>query len=215
MAGYGRSSVSHVGRRQADLAAYYDQEAPARDQRDIDAARRARLEEFAALLRAERRTRLIEVGCGPGHDAVRFAAHGLRVVGADLSHAHAQLAARRIGTAVQASLFDLPFRAASFDAGWTMSTLVHVADDEFAAAMRSIVASLRPLSPLAIGLWGGSDFEGIAEFDTILPRRFFSLRTHERARSMLAEHGSVERFDTWSSEATTWQYQFAIVRTPE
>jgi len=115
---------------------------------------------------------------------------------------------------VQASLFDLPFRAACFDAGWTMSTLVHVADDEFAAAMRSIVATLAPGAPLAVGLWGGFDFEGIAEFDTLLPRRFFSLRTHERARSMLAEHGALERFDTWSRETSTWQYQFAIVRTP-
>ena len=166
------------------------------------------------MLRSERRNRLLELGCGPGHDAVRFTSHGVRVVGVDLSLAHARLTSGRTGSAVQASLFELPFRADAFDAGWTMSTLVHVADDEFGAALRSIVATLAPGAPLAVGLWGGLDFEGISEFDTILPRRFFSLRTHDRARVLLSEHGTLERFDTWFHSSTTWQYQYAVLRTP-
>jgi ubiquinone/menaquinone biosynthesis C-methylase UbiE len=42
----------------------------------------------------------------------------------------------------------------SFEAGWTMSTLLHIADEDLDAALAEVVRVLRPESPLAIGLWG-------------------------------------------------------------
>jgi SAM-dependent methyltransferase len=108
----------------------------------------------------------------------------------------------------------LPVRRATFAAGWTMSTLVHVPDRRLDDAVRSITAALRPGAPLAIGLWGGFDHEGWLPARDGLPSRFFSLRSHDRARAMLARHGTLDEFTTWPDDRSTWQYQLAILRTP-
>ncbi len=197
-----------------DLAAFYDQEAARRVTRAIDPARVEVREQFIAVLVAEGRRQVLEVGTGPGRDAAAFGEAGLSLRGLDLSFEHARLA-RGQGVAItQASLFHLPFRAESFEAAWTMSTLLHVPDARFHEAMREICRVLHPGALLAVGLWGGLDREGINHFDTIAPPRFFSLRSHDRARTMLEVHGGIERFQTWEHPdgPVDWEYQFAVVR---
>jgi hypothetical protein len=94
-----------------------------------------------------------------------------------------------------------------------MSTLVHVPDSRFEDAMNEITSVLQDGAPLAIGLWGGFDEELISTVQDIQPQRFFSLRSHDRAREMLAKHATVEHFETWDyGDASHWEYQFAIVR---
>lgn len=198
---------------EADLAAYYDQDAERRAAREIDPERVRRRELFASLLETERRSRLLEVGTGPGRDAAAFLARGLSVSGVDLSAEHVALS-RAVGVDAQvASVHELPFADDSFDAGRTMSTLLHVPDTRFDAAMLELRRVLVPGSPLAVGLWGGSDSEGPKLDDTIDPPRFFSFRSHERLREMLGRHGVVERFDTWRERGPLqWTYQWCLVR---
>jgi hypothetical protein len=93
-----------------------------------------------------------------------------------------------------------------------MSTLVHVPDSDFDRAMTELVRVLRPGAPLAIGLWGGFDNEGFNDFDRIDPPRFFSHRSHERARRMLARQGQIVQFDTWPDDRSSWEYQFVVLR---
>ena len=74
-------------------------------------------------------------------------------------------------------------------------------------------AGRRPWVPLAIGTWGGLDFEGIYPYGDLRPDRFFSLAAHDRWREMLARHGDVEIFETYSRDHDDgWEYQFAVVR---
>jgi ubiquinone/menaquinone biosynthesis C-methylase UbiE len=116
--------------------------------------------------------------------------------------------------AVRASVLDLPFGDHSFDGAWTMSTLLHVPDLEFDAAIHEIVRVLEPGSPVGIGLWGGVDWEGTADFDTISPPRFFSIRSDERLRTMLRPHGDIERFVTHDfGDEHSWHYQWLVLRT--
>ncbi len=197
---------------EADLRAFYDQEAALRAVRDVDPVRVGCRDAFTQQLLDEGRTSIVEIGTGPGRDLTAFRDSGLTTSGIDLSPEHVRLARAAGLDVIEASLFELPFDDALFDAGWTMSTLLHVPDERFHAAMTSITRVLRAGAPLAVGLWGGFDREGISDFDTIKPPRFFSLRAHDRARSMLAEHGSVERFDTWTHGNGQWEYQFAVLR---
>ena len=196
---------------EADLARFYDQDAEDRAVRERDPRRVECQESFARLLLAERRRSILEVGTGPGRDAQAFMAHGLKVSGVDLSAEHVRLCAAAGVEACLASVHHLPFPDDTFDAGWTMSTLIHVPDAEFDAAMREVRRVLTAGSPLAVGLWGGSDSEGIRVEDDIHPRRFFSKRSNERVQTMLAEHGSLEQFDTWSPGGQG-TYQFAVLR---
>ena len=71
-----------------------------------------------------------------------------------------------------------------------------------------------PGGQLAIGTWGGRDWEGVSDRDSIAPPRFFSLRSHERWRRRLSGRGSIEREATWQPDpASTWEYQFAVIRS--
>jgi SAM-dependent methyltransferase len=200
--------------REHDLAVYYDSEVHERAGRELPAERVARRGEFAALLAAEGRRSVLEVGAGPGRDGSAFAAAGLAYTGVDLAPASVAVC-RGIGLDVHvASVLDLPFPDAAFDAGWTMSTLLHVADVDLDAALAEIVRVLRPGAPLAVGLWGGGEIgEGPHGDDGHGPARFFSFRGDERVRDALGRHGAVERWTTWPGSRSL-HYQFALVRTP-
>jgi SAM-dependent methyltransferase len=194
------------------LAEYYDREGGARAAMPLGEHRVEQRRAFVELLHHERRQRLIDVGSGPGRDAVVFAANGFTTTAVDRSFGHARLAASAGLVAVQASLLALPFPAGTFEAGWSMSTLVHVPDDRWDVALGSITSVLTPGAPLAVGLWGGLDDERWHPPRDGLPSRFFSLRSHDRARAMLRRHGELESFATWPDGRGEWEYQFAVLR---
>jgi SAM-dependent methyltransferase len=199
--------------READLAAYYDQDAASRAARAIDPRRIERRERFAGELIAQHRLHLLEIGTGPGHDAAAFLSRGVAVSGVDLSAEHVRLCRAAGVDAHVASVQHLPFPDDSFDAAWTMSTLLHVPDADFDAALLEIRRVLTPGSPLAVGLWGGSDSEGLTVDDEIDPPRFFSFRSHDRVQEMLGRHGALEQFETWSpDDEGSWTYQWALLR---
>lgn len=197
----------------ADLIAYYDEEARRQTRVGHSPLRTQLRERFIELLRAETRTTVLDVGSGPGLDSVGFARRGVAVTGIDLAPANAARMADAGVTGVAGSLYDLPFRDAEFDALWTMSTFVHVPDDRFDDALGELLRVVRKGAPVGIGTWGGFDWEGTSDIDTIVPARFFSLARHDRMRSMLAGHATVESFDTWHPNPDNdWEYQFAVLR---
>lgn len=200
--------------REAELRAHYEVAAAGRATQPPDPRRVQERDGFLRLLGDEGRTQVLEVGCGAGHDVAAFRAAGCSVVAIDLAFQHALLAAAAGAQSVQASVLSLPFHGASFEAGWSMSTLLHLPDDEVEAALAAIAAALTPGALLAVGLWGGHDRELLGELDTIEPKRYFRLRTHDHVRSLLSMVGDVERFVTWPDTRSEWVYQFSVVRVP-
>jgi SAM-dependent methyltransferase len=201
--------------RESDLITYYTNEVEARVTRELPDFRVDRRTTYANRLEREGRRSVVEIGCGPGRDGEAFAAAGLNYTGVDLAPASVE-ACRRVGLdAHVGSALDLPFDDATFDAGWTMSTLLHVSDEDLDSALAEIVRVLKPRAPLAIGLWGdvaggerewhdGTDFG---------PPRFFSIRTDEAVQHALGRHGTIEEWLTWQSDGPM-HYQWAILRTP-
>ncbi|WP_129668045.1 class I SAM-dependent methyltransferase [Phytoactinopolyspora endophytica] len=140
-----------------DLVTYYDSKATSRAQRELSPERRAWRADYIQRLVRERRTTILEIGTGPGRDGEAFASVGLRYRGVDLSSGQAA-EARSIGLDVQvASALDLPFERDSFDAAWTMSTLMHLHTDGLPRALDEITRVVRPASPVAIGVWGADE----------------------------------------------------------
>ncbi len=178
----------------ADLIAYYEAEALSRRRTGVGEYRQGLRDTFAELVRAEGRRHMIDVGAGPGRDTAAWRSDGVDMVGVDLTHENVRLMREQDLNAVTGSLYHLPFRSGSFDSLWTMSTFVHVPHERFDEAITEMIRVLTPGAPLAIGTWGGVDFEGIAPFGDLRPHRFFSLATHDRWREMLARHGDVETF---------------------
>jgi SAM-dependent methyltransferase len=210
------AGVTDTGRmqREGDLVAYYDNEVHERAGRELPADRVARREAFIDVLQAEGRRSVLEVGSGPGRDGTALAQAGLDYTGVDLAPASVAVC-RALGLDARVgSVLDLPFADGSFDAGWTMSTLLHVADADLDAALAELVRVLRPAAPLAVGLWGGLDLgEGPRGEAAYGPARFFSFRTDEKVRAALGRHGDLERWETFET-ASELHYQFAVLRTP-
>ena len=69
---------------------------------------------------------------------------------------------------------------------------MHVPHDRFDETIGEMLRIVVPGAPLAIGTWGGRDFEGIVPFGDLRPHRFFSLASHDRWREMFARHGDVD-----------------------
>ena len=122
---------------------------PHRD--DAEAERAVRLIVGATGLTAG--WRVLDVGCGAGRHARAFRAIGARCVGLDLSHTLLRVA-RGVTDAplVRADMRHLPIRAGSMDLTVSLFTsfgyFEH--DEEHAAALREMVATLRPKGWLVI-----------------------------------------------------------------
>lgn len=198
-----------VGR---ELRAYYEHEAatgargPATGRR-VDAVTR-----FASQIAGEGRSSLLDVGAGPATDAAAFVDVGVRYVGIDLAVANASVARAKGYHVVSASLFEPPFRPESFDAGWSMSTLMHVPAERFGRAMRAMLRPLRAGAPCGIGMWGGPDRDLFTDPDGSGARRLFSLRSASRNRELLSSHGSLESWEVWDVGSDGWEYHFAVLR---
>lgn len=189
------------------LRDYYDGEMAERALRPLGEEREARLADFVRLCEREGLASVVEVGCGAGRDGAVLAASGLAYTGLDLSDASVALC-RELGLdAHQGSALDLPFADDEFDAGWTMSTLMHLPGDDLTAALAELKRVIRPGGILEIGVWGG---EADREW-TDAHGRYFQSRTDHRLQSMLAAVGEVAAFDTWSWFDDGGHYQWARV----
>ncbi len=199
--------------RDRDLVAYDTGELHARVDRELAEPRIARRTTYLDQLQRENRSTVLELGCGPGRDGEAITAAGFAYTGVDLSPASVE-ACRALGLRAEvASVLELPFADATFDAGWTMSTLLHVADEDLDQALQEIVRVLRPGAPLAIGLWGDvSGSEQIWEDGKGYgPGRFFSIRSDDSLRAVLERYGDLEQWATWE-DGRVMHYQWAVLR---
>ena len=211
--------------RRADFLAYYDAEAADRARRPVPPWRTAAQQEFLVRLAEERWRTVLEVGCGPGRDGEAIAAAGLAYTGVDLSPGMVEVARAAGLDAHVASATDLPFDDHTFDAVWSMSTLMHLDDAELEAALSEIVRVLVPGGLFAVGMWGAAELtvgaladpatESAAEPSKVYgPPRYFHRRTDTMVRERLGEHGEVESWWTRpSSPGSSHRYQYAVVRT--
>ncbi|TWE10138.1 NTP transferase domain-containing protein [Rudaeicoccus suwonensis] len=202
--------------READLVTYYDAEATDRRDHPLPEQRIDHRDAFITVLHAEGRERVLEVGTGPGRDAIGFRDAGFQLRGVDLAPASVAVC-RTAGLDVQvASALELPFATGSFDAAYTASTLLHVADADLPTALGEIVRVVTPGAPVAIGLWGApqsrTEHWGGGHYG---PARFFALRSDEVLRDAVTKHGRIERFETWpATDGTDLHYQWLVLRTP-
>jgi len=198
---------------EADLASFYDQQAPQRSASSLDPEREKRRVAFVELMHSEDRSAVLEVGTGPGRDAKPMQQSGFDVRGIDLSEEHVRYCTDQGIDCRRASVFAIPFEDDAFAAAWTMSTLLHVPDLRIDEALREITRAVEPGAPIAIGVWGGPDSEAHHVLGGIDLPRFFSSRSDERWREILGRHGAIERFETWPNrEGWEGHYQYCILR---
>jgi SAM-dependent methyltransferase len=195
-----------------NLRAYYEEEARLRLRKPVAGGRVELRDEFVTLLEAESRRSIVDFGAGPGRDGEAFIAAGFNFVGLDLAHANTVLASQRGVRVVQGSIDAPPFQQRAFDAGWSMSTLMHFRAVDVPETLSAMTAPLRQGAPLFVGVWGGDQGDIIGEFGLDGHQRLFSLRPFEVNLRLFAACGDVEHATTWDYGPDEWQYQVFKLR---
>ncbi len=178
----------------ARLRETYDAHAEERDRMGEAAWRWPLVEQLISLLKAESKSRLLEVGAGAGYTAQYFADRGLDVVATDLSPAQVERCRAKGLTAFHRDFYDLGFRMESFDAVWAMNCLLHVPSRDFEEVLAGIREVLVDGGVFCLGTWGGIAEEGIYEDDFYQPSRFFALRTDDDLLARVEAVFTVEDF---------------------
>jgi SAM-dependent methyltransferase len=127
--------------RDAATLDFYDVEAVSYASRG-QAHREDRLADFAKRLPAG--GRILELGCGAGQDSQALLEKGFDVTPTDGSPKLAELAAKRLGRAVEVLLFEDIAHREAFDGIWAHACLLHVPRDALAPIIERIHAALRP-----------------------------------------------------------------------
>lgn len=197
---------------EAELRAFYEEEARQRTRTPPAGFRVDVRTAFIDTLSERGCSSVIDLGAGPAGDGRAFVDACIDHVGLDLAVANAHLAAESGLTVVPGSLAAPPFRARSFDAGWSMSALMHLTEDETPPVLASCASLLRPGAPLLVGLWGGTLGDITTEGSSTTHHRRFRLRSLDRNRELLAAIGTIELAERHDAGPDGWEYHVLRLR---
>ncbi len=209
-AGRYRSVIKQLRRAYAGSAAVRDARVVSRWKEHVRA-------DFLALLRAERRTRLLDIGAGTGVHGLYFQQQGLTVVCTDLAPEMVLYCQAKGLTAYEMDFLSLDFPADSFDAVWAMNSLLHVPSADLAPVLMALHQVLAPGGLFFYGVYGGFDFEGIWPNDPHVPPRFFTYYRDDRLLAAVAPYFTVVSFRPVPIEAEREQghFQSLVLRKPD
>jgi SAM-dependent methyltransferase len=121
---------------------YYDENARAFDART--AARDMTSEYDEYLRRIPKSGRILDVGCGPGRDALAFKTMGYSVTAIDASAVMVALASERLGYPALQIPFDEISYADEFDGIWACASLLHVTKRDMPNVLERLCRALKP-----------------------------------------------------------------------
>lgn len=149
----------------------YAQERESSVMQDWKIAERAR---FLTALQDEHKHKLLEIGAGTGRDSKFFQDEDFDVTCTDLSPAMVEHCRQKGLSAYVMDMTAIDLPEASFDAVYSMNSMLHLPKDEFSEVLLRIHSLQRADGLFYIGMYGGYDFEGISANDAYTPKRFFS-----------------------------------------
>lgn len=137
-----------------ETIAFYDRDAAAYSDHMATLARATWTERFLGGLAAG--SDILDLGCGSGWAAARFAAAGHRVTALDASEGLAAEARARYGLAVRVADFADLDEVAAYDAVWASFSLLHEPRGAMPGHLARIARALRPSGLLYLGLKEGT-----------------------------------------------------------
>jgi SAM-dependent methyltransferase len=170
-----------------DLRKAYDRQASDRDAADIAGWKIKERADFLSMLQKEGKHSLLEVGSGPGRDGLFFLENGLKVTCIDLSPENINLCRKKGLTAYVMDMNNMFFPDNSFDAAYSLNSLLHLSKVELPGVLKDIHYILRSGGLFYMGVYGGNDFEGFRENDVTVPPRFFSYYTDDHILEVVGE----------------------------
>ncbi|WP_152404108.1 class I SAM-dependent methyltransferase [Paenibacillus cellulositrophicus] len=165
---------------------------------DIDSHRRANAhpadwkvierDKFLNHLQDSGKRKLLEIGAGTGIDSLYFKDHGLKVTSIDLSSEMVRYCRERGLQAYVMDFYHLTFEDDSFDAVYALNCLLHVPKNEIGGVLSEIKRVMKPDGLFYMGLYGGTDSEGVWENDWCEPKRFFASYSDRSIRALTGQY---------------------------
>jgi SAM-dependent methyltransferase len=163
--------------------------------------------------------RVLDLGCGPGHDAAELARRGLRVTGLDLSRglllegrSHPAL----VGSLILADARQLPIVSYSFDGVWSCASLLHVPKRDIAHAIAELYRVLKPSGILFTSMSEGGEPGAIPVISDGLSQRLYYYHREEDWAALVCgagfeilDHGVNRKSGHFNPGSTGWIETFA------
>ena len=191
---------------------YSREKAEERDQSEKEQWKVDERQRFLALLHQEGKNKLLEIGAGTGTDSLFFQENRLEVVCTDLSPDMVALCRAKGLNAYVMDFLSLDFSPASFDAIYALNCLLHVPTRTLPEVLRKLRDLLRAEGLFYLGVYGGTESEGIHDDDHHVPPRYFSHHTDEFMRSATAPFFHLVSFNAIPIPGKTWHFQSMILR---
>lgn len=171
--------------------------------------------DFLQRLQAAGARTLIEFGSGPGQDALYFQEQGLEVLATDLTPEHVAACRQKGLRAMVMDLCDVQLNGETFDAAFSLNTLLHLPKEEFPLAMENILGALEPGGLFYLGVYGGRDSQGVYEDDVYEPKRFFSFYSDDALKMALSPYFELVTFEVvLLNEADDLHFQSVVLQKP-
>ena len=112
--------------------------------------------------------RILDLGCGPGIDAVKLAKKGLKVYGLDLSEELLKIASKQLpeGAFTQGDMLErFPYEDDFFDGVFAKASLVHIPKDKIEQVLKETIRVLKKNGILHIAVKKGTGEREVQEDD--------------------------------------------------
>lgn len=178
------------------LRSAYDDMVAEREQKVLHSWKAAERARFLAMIQAEEKERLLEIGVGTGRDSLFFHEQGIDVTCIDLSPA---MVAHCRSKGLNAHVVDFDslaqyFAPHTFSAIYAVNCLLHVPKADLRPILQNIHSILTSDGLFYWGQYGGVAQEGIWEGDHYRPQRFFARYTDEQFRALPQGLFQIEAF---------------------
>lgn len=147
--------------------------------------------EFTAFVEHLSGKRVLDLGSGPGRDALLLQAKGLQPLCVDISVSMVTTCREKGLEAVQMDMENLDFEKNSFDGVWAYASLVHIPKKRVFNTIARIREILKPGGIFFVGM-----IEGDAEMmhqskDKPDRKRFFALYRHDEFKHILSDYFTI------------------------
>ena len=142
------------------------------------------IDRFASLVKE----RVLNIGCGPGRDALLFKEKGLDVICMDASDEMVKMCQSKGLYAVCGDFNALQFDTNSCGGVWAYTSLLHVPKKDVTRALKEIHRVLEKGAVCGLGLIEG-DTEGYKESAGVSMPRWFSFYKKEEVESLMTSLG--------------------------
>jgi SAM-dependent methyltransferase len=195
-----------------DLTKSYNSNATLRDNLRMEQWKVEEINKFLLQLNKDKLKSILDLGAGPGIISNYFKEEGFQVTCIDLSPAMIELCLQKKLHAEVMDFYDLSFPSKSFDAIWSMNSLLHVPKDNLHVVLKNINTVLKDGGIGYVGTYGGFTSEGVWEKDSYRPKRFFSFFTEKEIKKMISIYFEIVSFDIIPLEGDGPDYFSIILR---